>query len=168
MSNVIFAQKMVTRTGAVKFEASTPLESIAAVNNAASCILNKDNGELAALVLIKGFQFKSPLMQEHFNENYMESSKYPKATFKGKILNFDASKLTAQKNSYDLEGELMIHGVSKKVKTKISLSLNNGKIDATGSFNARPQDYNIEIPRLVKDKIAETAKIDYSFVLEAK
>jgi polyisoprenoid-binding protein YceI len=98
----------------------------------------------------------------------MESSKFPKSTFKGKVLNFDASKLSATKTVYDLEGDLTIHGVTKKIKTKISLALNAGKVTAISNFSVKPQDYNIEIPNLVKSKIAENVKIAINLVLEEK
>jgi len=168
MGNVIFSQKMITRSGEIKFEASMPaFEEIAGTNSTVSSILDKTTGDLVALALIKSFKFKAPLMEEHFNENYMESSKFPKATFKGKIVNFDAKKLSATKTSYDLEGDLMIHGVTKKIKSKINLTLNGTKIIATSSILVRPQDYNIEIPSLVKGKIAENAKVNINLVLEA-
>jgi hypothetical protein len=166
--NVIFSQKMMTRTGEIKFEASMPaFEEIAGTNNTASSILEESTGDFAALALVKAFKFKSPLMEEHFNENYMESSKFPKATFKGKIANFDAKKLSSTKSSYDLEGDLTIHGVTKKIKTKLTLVLNGGKITATSLISVKPQDYNIEIPSLVKDKIAENVKVSMNFILEA-
>lgn len=168
MGNVIFSQRMMTRKGEIKFEASMPaFEEIAGTNSTVSCILDESTGDFVALALIKSFKFKAPLMEEHFNENYMESSKFPKATFKGKILNFDPKKLSTAKTSYDLEGDLTIHGVTKKIKSKISLVLNAGKVMATTSILVKPQDYNIEIPSLVKGKIAENAKVAISFVLEA-
>jgi polyisoprenoid-binding protein YceI len=142
-------------------------EEIAATNNTVSCILDEATGDFVALALVKAFKFKAPLMEEHFNENYMESSKFPKATFKGKIANFDAKKLSSIKSSYDLEGDLTIHGVTKKIKTKLNLVLNGGKIIATSLISVKPQDYNIEIPSLVKDKIAENVKISINFILEA-
>ena len=167
--NVIFSQKMMTRSGEIKFEASMPaFEEVSANNNSASCIFDEASGDLAALVLIKGFKFKVPLMEEHFNENYMESSQYPKATFKGKILNFDAAKLSTSKAIYDLEGDLTIHGITKKIKTKITLVVNAGKVNITSSFLVRSQDYKIEIPSLVKNKIAESVKVVINFVLEGK
>ena len=87
VGNLIFAQKMITRSGEIKFEASVPaFEPVAATNNSVSAVLDRSNGEFAALALMKAFKFKVPLMEEHFNENYIESSKYPKATFKGKII----------------------------------------------------------------------------------
>lgn len=164
-----FSQKMITRTGEIKFEATMPgIEEIAGTNGTVSCIFDETTGDIVSLALIKSFKFKSPLMEEHFNENYMESSKFPKSTFKGKVLNFDASKLSATKTVYDLEGDLTIHGVTKKIKTKISLALNAGKVTAISNFSVKPQDYSIEIPNLVKSKIAENVKIAINLVLEGK
>lgn len=168
VGNVIFSQKMITRSGEIKFEASMPaFEEIAGTNSSVSSILDESTGDFVALALVKAFKFKSPLMEEHFNENYMESSQFPKSTFKGKILNFDAKKLSSTKTSYDMEGDLTIHGVTKKIKTKINLILNGGKITATSVIMVKPQDYKIEIPSLVKDKIAENAKVTINFILSA-
>jgi hypothetical protein len=168
VGNMVFSQKMMTRTGEIKFEASMPaFEEIAGTNSAVSCILDESTGDFVALALVKAFKFKSPLMEEHFNENYMESSKFPKATFKGKIANFDAKKLSSKKTEFDLEGDLTIHGVTKKVKTKLALVLNAGKITATSLILVKPQDYNIEIPSLVKGKIAENVKVSINFILAA-
>jgi polyisoprenoid-binding protein YceI len=165
--NLIFSQKMMTRAGEIKFEASVPaFEEIAATSKTTSCILDKATGDFVALTLVKSFKFKAPLMEEHFNENYMESSVFPKATFKGKILNFDAKKLSATKTAYDLEGDLTIHGVTKKIKTKINLTLNGTKISTTSVILVKPQDFKIEIPSLVKEKIAENIKVSVNFILE--
>lgn len=163
----LFSQKMITKTGEIKFEASMPaFEEVAATNKTASCIFDISSGEFAALTLIKAFKFKSPLMEEHFNENYMESSKFPKATFKGKIANFDSKKISATKTEFDLEGDLTIHGVTKKVKVKISLVQNGTKVQATSVFNVKAVDYKIDIPSVVKSKIAENIKISLNFGLE--
>ncbi len=168
IGNIVFSQKMMTRGGEVRFEASMPaFEEIAGTNSNVSCILDESNGDFVALVLVKAFKFKSPLMEEHFNENYMESSKFPKSTFKGKISNFDAKKISSTKSSYDLEGDLTIHGVTKRIKTKIGLVLNGGKIIVSSLILVKPQDYNVEIPNLVKGKIAENAKVTMNFVLES-
>ena len=168
VANAVFSQKMMTRTGEIKFEASMPaFEEIAGKNNSVSCILDEATGDFVALALVKAFKFKAPLMEEHFNENYMESSKFPKATFKGKIANFDAKKLSSKKTEFDLEGDLTIHGVTKKIKTQLALTVNSGKITATSLILVKPQDYNIEIPSLVKDKIAENVKVSINFILAA-
>jgi hypothetical protein len=164
VASITFAQKMMTRSGEVKFEASMPaFEEIAGTNGTVSCVLDTATGEFASLVLVKSFKFKSPLMEEHFNENYMESDKFPKSTFKGKIANFNASK---PDGTYDLEGDLTIHGVTKKVKTKVTIS-NNGKT-LVSNFSVKTQDYNIKIPSVVKSKIAESVKITSTFQLENK
>lgn len=169
IGEALFAQKMMTRSGEIKFDASMPdLVEIAGTNTTASCILDETTGDFVALALIKAFKFKSPLMEEHFNENYMESSKFPKSTFKGKIINLDASKIGSTKTGYDLEGELTIHGVTKKIKTKITLVQNAGKIIATSNFSVKAKDYDIEIPSLVKEKFAENIKINIDFTLEGK
>lgn len=169
VGNTAFSQKMITRSGEIKFEATMPaFEEIAGTNSTVSCILDETTGDFVALALVKAFKFKSPLMEEHFNENYMESSKLPKATFKGKVINLDAKKLSATKTAYDLEGDLTIHGVTKKIKTKINLALVSGKVNATTSFSVKPQDYNIEIPNLVKDKIAKDVKLSINFSLDPK
>ncbi|HEU4789877.1 MAG TPA: YceI family protein [Flavobacterium sp.] len=159
---------MITRTGEIKFEASVPsFEPVAAVNNSVSAILDESNGEFATLALVKAFKFKVPLMEEHFNENYIESSKYPKATFKGKIINFDISKLDTS-GKYDLEGDLTIHGVTKKIKTKISLVLKEEKLYITSIFNVKAQDFNIKIPGIVKSKVSEDVNIAVDFTLDKK
>lgn len=157
------SQKLVTRNGEIKFEASMPtFEEISGTNTTASSVFDKTTGEIAVLVLIKGFKFKSPLMEEHFNENYLESDKFPKATFKGKVLNFDASK---NSGTYDVEGDLFIHGVTKRIRTKLTYSSIN---KMACIFSVKPQDYGIEIPSLVKNKIAQNIRIILNFDLQSK
>ncbi|NMH29411.1 YceI family protein [Flavobacterium silvaticum] len=161
------AQKISTRSGQVNFEASMPaFEEIAAKNNTASAVLETDSGNFASLVLIKGFKFKVPLMEEHFNENYMESDKFPKATIKGTIKNFDKSKIGSAPVLFDFEGDLTIHGITKKLKTKVQLSSASGKTKLTSDFKIKPADFNIEIPSVVKSKVAENVSVLATFVLE--
>jgi polyisoprenoid-binding protein YceI len=167
VSTIASSQKLITRSGEIKFEASMPaFEEVAAKNNSASCILDTSNGDFVALALVKAFKFKVPLMEEHFNENYIESSQFPKSTFKGKILGFDKSKLTSTKMSYDLEGDLTLHGVTKKIKVKAFLVMNAGKVSVFSNFSVKPLDYGIKIPNLVKSKVAEEVKIAFNFTLE--
>lgn len=170
MTNVVLAQKMMTRTGEIKFEATMPgaLDDIAAINSTVSCILDQATGDFVALALVKAFKFKAPLMEEHFNENYIESSKFPKATFKGKITNFDASKINVSKTSYDLEGDLTMHGVTNKIKTKITLFLSSGKLNANANLIVKIKDYKIDIPSIVKNKISDNVNMKINFVLTPK
>lgn len=168
-STAIFSQKYFTRSGEIKFEASMPaFEEVAAKNNTVSCVFDTSTSDLAVLVLVKGFRFKVPLMEEHFNENYIESDQFPKATFKGNVANFDDSKLTSTKVAFDVEGDLTIHGVTKKVKSKITFLKSGGKLIATSTFKIKPSDYKIVIPSIVKSKIAETVEVDLKFELEKK
>ena len=169
LANITFSQRLLTRSGEIKFDASMPnLVEIVGKSNTVSAILDQATGQFATSVIIKSIRFKVPLMEEHFNENYMESSKYANSTFKGKIAGFDAKKLSATKIAYDVEGDLTIHGVTKKVKTKIYLTSNGGKVGATGNFLVHAQDYGIEIPSLVKEKFAEQIKVSYNFDLDSK
>jgi hypothetical protein len=167
--NITFAQRLLTRSGEIKFDASMPnLVEIIGKSSTASAILDQTTGQFATSVIIKSIRFKVPLMEEHFNENYMESSKYSNSTFKGKINGFDFKKLVASKVAYDIEGDLTIHGVTKKVKTKIYLASNGNKVAASGNFLVHAQDYGIEIPSLVKEKFAEQIRVSYSFDLDSK
>jgi hypothetical protein len=169
LPTVLFSQKLITRSGEIKFEASMPaFEEVAAKNNTVSCLFDTSTSEIAVLALVKGFRFKVPLMEEHFNENYIESDQFPKATFKGKVSNFDASKITSAKSTYDVEGDLTLHGVTKKVKTKLTFVKSGEKLIATCKFKVKPIDYAIKIPSVVKSKIAENVDVDLKFDLEKK
>lgn len=168
-SILLFSQKLMTRSGEIKFEASMPaFEVVAAKNNSVSCIFDTSTGEIAVLALVKGFRFKVPLMEEHFNENYIESDQFPKSTFKGKVANFDTSKITSGKTTFDVEGDLTLHGVTQKVKTKITFAKSGEKLISTCVFKVKPIDYKIKIPSVVKSKIAETVEINLKFELEKK
>ena len=160
-------QKFITKTGHVNFEASVPsFEEVKAKNTSVSAILNADNGEFAALVLVKAFRFKNALMEEHFNENYAESSKFPKATFKGQIENFKFNDLNTSKKAYKINGELTFHGVTKTISdVDISMSLNDKVIEFTGSLTVLASDFDIKIPSVVKNKISEEIHIDFRFEL---
>ena len=108
-------EKYLTKTGVLTFEASVPsFEEIKATNTNVTAIFNASNGEFATLALVKGFRFKNALMEEHFNESYVESSKYPKATFSGKIKDFNSSELSGVQKDYILLGTVSMHGKEKK------------------------------------------------------
>lgn len=168
LSQFTNAQKYMSRNAELKFDASMPnLVEIAAKNNQVSAILDATTGKFAVNAMINEFKFKAPLMEEHYNENYMETSKYPNAKFSGQIANFDAAKL-ASKGTYEVEGDLTMHGVTKKVKTKMTLVLVGGKVSANCNFTVHAQDYKIEIPALVKEKFAENIKVSFDGDLATK
>jgi hypothetical protein len=162
-----FGQRYFTKTGYVSFYSDTPIEKIEAHNKSANCVLDLNTGKLEFGVLIKGFQFEKALMQEHFNENYLESDKYPKALFKGQIDNY--SKIDDTKNgkiTCKISGDLTMHGITKKITTDAEIVVNNGKIEAESQFNILVADYNISIPSLVKDQIAKSVKVNVRLNLE--
>lgn len=170
VSTTVFSQtKYLTKTGTVSFEASVPsFEEVKANNNAVTAIINTENGEFAALALIKGFRFKNALMEEHFNENYAESDNYPKATFKGTIIEFDSSKLNSNTN-YKINGQLTFHGVTKTLENiEVILSLQGDSIKMSGNFKTPASDYNIKIPKIVSNKIAEDIEVNFNFVMKKK
>jgi len=161
--------KYITKTGAVSFEASVPsFEEVSANTNAVTSILNIENGEFATLILVKGFRFKNALMEEHFNENYAESDKYPKATFKGIIKDFSSDIISSQKE-FQLNGELYFHGKTKKLENiKVTLIENPDGIKMSGNFTVKSSDFDIKIPQIVKNKISEEIKIFFQFKLQSK
>jgi len=155
------AQKYFTRDGKVSFFSEAPLEKIEAHNSKATSVMDVANGRIEFAILIKAFQFEKALMQEHFNENYMESDKYPKATFKGNITNIDAIDLKKDgKYEVIVKGDLTIHGETKTVETPGKIIVNDGQISANASFEALVEDYKIEIPAIVKDNIAKSVQIE--------
>ncbi len=161
---VTYSQKMITRSGDIKFDATVPgaLDEVIGHNTTVSSLFDKTSGELVVQGMVKSFKFKSPLMEEHFNENYLESDKLPKTNFKGKVIGFNGKS-----GSYDVEGDLTIHGVTNKVKTKMSVT-NDGGILISGSFTIKLADYKIDVPALAKKTLAETAKISIKLPLENK
>lgn len=154
------AQKLVSKNGHIWFTASTPLENIDAHNRQVVSILDPATGTLAFNLLIKSFEFKVALMQEHFNENYMESDKYPKSAFSGKISN-NADINYKKDGTYPAEvsGDITIHNVTKPVSSKGTLEVKGGSVTARAVFILKPADYNITIPAVVENKIAKEVEV---------
>lgn len=165
----LHAQKLMTRTGKISFFSSTPVENIEAFNNDVSCILNTQNGELVFVVPVKSFRFEKQLMQDHFNESYMESDKYPKAEFRGKITNINDISFSKDGNyTAKATGKLTIHGVTKEVIVPGSVTVKNGKVTLASEFMVKTADYNIQIPSIASGKIAKEIEVTVSSILEAK
>jgi hypothetical protein len=154
------AQKYMTKNGYIGFLSHTPMEDIKGDNNQVAGVLDILTGEMVFQALIKSFHFDRALMEEHFNENYMESEKFPKSTFKGKITNL--SSVNFSKNgTYDVtvEGDLTIHNVANKIITKGTIEVVNGGINANSKFNIIPEDYKIDIPGVVREKISNNLEV---------
>ncbi len=149
-----------TKTGTARFFSSAPLEDIEATSKKAISFLNLKTGEVQFKISMKSFAFDKALMQEHFNENYVESDKFPNATLKGKITNiltFDRTKKVPQ--TFDIQGDLTIHGVTKKIKTSCTLQPDNKQIRGKSKFMIQVADHDIEIPKIVFQNIAEQVEV---------
>jgi len=154
--------KYFTKSGTITIDATTnaSLETVHAVNRTARAVLDTKNGGLLFVVLMKGFEFQKALMQEHFNENYVESDKYPKAEFKGQVQNISSVDFTKDGiYNVTVNGTLNMHGKSQPVETKGTLEVKSGKVIANCSFNIILKEYDITIPNLVADKVGKTAKV---------
>jgi len=161
ITQLAIGQKFFSKTGKITFSSEASLEKIEATNTSASTVIDLGTGNMEWAVLIQGFQFEKSLMKEHFNENYMESTKYPKAVFKGKIDNPSAVNL-AKDGTYEVNvsGQLEIHGITKPVTTKGTINVKKGVIESASSkMTVAIADYGIEIPKLVADNISKTVDI---------
>ena len=151
----------MTKTGKISFNsrAKSP-EKVEADNNEVSSVFNTQSGDMVFAVLVKSFHFVSALMEEHFNENYVESNKYPQSTFKGKVVNLSAVNfLKDGVYPVNVEGDLTFHGVTRQVKPTGSLTVKGGKIVAVSKFQMNLKEFNVSIPSLVADKISKEIDI---------
>jgi hypothetical protein len=154
------AQKYLTKNGYIGFYSHTSLEDVKADNNQVASALDISTGEMVFQALIKSFHFDRALMEEHFNENYMESDKIPKSVFKGKITNLsDVDFSKPGTYNVTVEGDLTIHDVTNKISTKGTIEVVNGGINANSKFSVVPEDYKITIPGVVRDKIDKTLEV---------
>ncbi|TDD97340.1 YceI family protein [Flavobacterium cellulosilyticum] len=159
--------KKITRTGTVQFEASVPsFEEVNAKNESVTCILNIKTGEIASLVLMKGFRFKIALMEEHFNENYLESDKYPKATFNGKIQDFNWNTIGTSVQEFMMNGKLGLHGKSKEINTPVFLRKIGNDLEIITKFSLNYDDFNIEIPNILTKKISKIVNVKADFLVK--
>lgn len=148
------SQQYYTRSGEISFFSSTSIEDIEAHNKTVTAIFDSKTGAIQIGVTMKAFKFEKALMQEHFNENYVESTKYPKSLFSGKIQNIEQLKFNEDgKFPVEIVGELTLHGVTKKMVIKGRFEIVNGKITGFSEFKIVLKDFNIEIPALVAEKI---------------
>ena len=160
-------EKMISKSAVIIFEASVPsFEEVKATNNNVTLVLNSKTGEIASLALMKGFRFKVALMEEHFNENYVESDRYPKALFKGKIEGFDVNSLTSKSKDFIINGKLELHGKTVVVKAPAKISQSNSGINLSVTFAVNASDFDISIPAVVKNKVANKINIQVDAVLK--
>ncbi|WP_291122449.1 YceI family protein [Flavobacterium sp. UBA6046] len=168
ISNIIIAQKeMITDKGIINFEASVPLfEEVKASNETAQCVLNIKTGEIYSLSLIKDFHVKIAIMEDHFNEYYLESDHYPKATFKGRILGFNWNIIGTSPKEFKMKGKLEIHGKSKEITTIVFLRKVEDGLEIISNFDINIKDFNIEVPKVLSMKVAETVNVKTEFFVK--
>lgn len=160
-------EKILTKSSTITLEASLPsFQPVMGTNNNVTFVLNPLTGEIASLALMKGFEFEMPLMQEHFNENYMETDKYPKAVFRGQIEGFDANKLTEDYKDYPIKGKLELHGKSKDIKATAKITKTGPRITIISDFAVNASDFNIPIPSLIKYKLDNRVRVEIIAVLK--
>lgn len=163
------AQKFMTRTGRVTFFSATSMENIEAFNNEVAAVADASTGDLVFQAPIKSFKFEKALMQEHFNENYMESDKFPKAEFKGKIANISAVNF-AKDGTYNVtaNGKLTMHGVTRDVSVPGTVTVKGSEATINSKFKVRTADYGIKIPALVEGKIAKEIAVTVNTILQRR
>lgn len=156
----IFSQgKYLTKDGYISFFSHSLVEDIKADNHQVVSIIDSKTGEIAIQLLMKSFMFKKALMQEHFNESYVESHKYPKATFKGFIKNLN--EVGNETSEVEIKGTLTIHGEQKEISTKATIEKQKDIITIKGSFMVEVADFNIKIPTVVINNIAKVIKVSF-------
>lgn len=167
-TTLCFAQdRYFTKTGKINFSSKAPMEDIEGKNKTVTAVLDTKSGAMQFAVLMKGFEFEKQLMQQHFNENYVESDKYPRSEFKGTIINNSEINYTKDGTyTAKVRGKLTLHGVTNDVETTGTIKVNGGEIDALSGFNVLLSDYKIKIPSIVKDKVSNSIKIMVDCSLE--
>lgn len=162
------AQKVFTKTGMIAFSASSPIERIEATTKKSVGVIDLASGRIEVQVLVKSLHFEKALMEEHFNENYMESGKFPDAKFVGNIT--DWASVNLKKDGiypFKVKGDLTMHGVTKNIETNGTLTVKGGTVtSAKSDITVKVADFNIQIPGVVKDKIAKEAKINIDLALQ--
>ncbi len=162
-------QVYFTKNGRISFFSKTALQNIEADNNQVISILNVQTGVIQFSLLNNAFHFEKAKMEEDFNDNYIESEKYPKSTFTGMISDISSVNFTKD-GAYPVhvKGDLMIHGVTKNITEPGTITVAGGKISATSKFHVLIKDYKITIPSIVTNKIAEDIEINISCNYEKK
>jgi|694.fasta_scaffold107503_2 polyisoprenoid-binding protein YceI len=153
--------RFFTREAGVSFYSETPLENIEAHLYSGVAIVDIANGQVEFSLLIKDFKFKNAVMQEHFNENYMESDKFPRAVFKGNLDKHNTSLFLKEGSVKEIvTGNLTLHGITRPVQAEIQFTVKAEGLSAQASFVIQPVDYNIQIPTILNSKIAKDIKVN--------
>lgn len=166
-SLIVAQEKMTTSKCVIHFEASVPFfEEVKAENNEVHCVLIPEKSRITFVAFIKKFQFKRALMKEHFNNNYMESDHYPKATFKGIIEKFDIKDINETAKEYQIKGKMDIHGESKIIIVTAKIKKTMEGIQINSNFTLNTDDFKIEIPSIVIAKVSKNVNTQIECVLQ--
>ena len=160
-----YAQIYQSKDNTITFFSEAPLEDITAITEKAVAIVNIQTGEIAARVPIKSFEFKKALMQEHFNEQYMESEKFPYAIFQGQFLDVERLR-NLESGNYRIKGKMSIHGVTKSFEKTVSVKLENDSLYSKTKFLVKLADYEIKIPKILVQNIAEIIEVEVTLNLK--
>jgi polyisoprenoid-binding protein YceI len=164
----VTSQKMlILKSSNISFFSKTPLRDIEAENTASSSLINLDSRDIVIKIPVKSFQFPNKLMQEHFNENYLETDKFPSASFKGKINEILDVKKEGKYN-VSATGKITIHGVERPQNFKGTATIKDGKLTIDTIFEVALVDYKIDIPKIVFEEIAEKIKVTCKMSYEEK
>lgn len=166
VANSIDAQeKLNAKNSSIVFEASVPFfEAVEAKNEMVNSVLNTKKNTIVFVAMINQFRFERSLMEEHFNKNYMDSKKYPKAIFKGIIEKFDIKNLDEKKGEYLIKGEIIIRGKSKKINVIAQIQKIAEGMELISNFTLNTDDFNIQVPTIVRSKIAKNVNVSVKTV----
>lgn len=157
--NITYGQRYYTKDAKVSFYSKAPLENIEAHNYKGACIIDQQTGKVSFTVLMKGFEFSKGLMQDHFNENYVESDQFPKAAFNGIIKGKLPLIFEEGKQVWEVEGTMLLHGITKPLKTNVKVTVSKGIIEVDTSFKLNITEYGIKIPSVVAEKVSEMVTV---------
>ncbi|NNF01783.1 MAG: YceI family protein [Bacteroidia bacterium] len=161
LQSSVFAQKYIGKSGDVHFFSTAPLEDIEASTTKINSLLDTETGEIAIIVTMNSFEFEKSLMQEHFNEKYLETHEYRFAVFKGKV-NEKIDYMKNGEHKVTCTGMLKLHGVEKEYTVKGGIKINDDSITYSTKFNVRLEDHDIKIPKIVFQNIAEVVEVSAS------
>lgn len=163
------AQVYYTKNGSISFFSKASMEDIKADNNQVISLINFETGEIKFSLLNNSFHFAKAMMEEHFNSDYIESDKYPSSTFKGMITDISNADITRD-GTYNvtIRGDLNIHGALQDIATPATLIVKDGRLSGVAAFKILLKDYNIKIPSIVANNIAESIEITVNCNYEKK
>ncbi len=166
VAQALAAQVYLTRNGTIRFFSEAPLENIEAVNRQVNSALNVENGEFVFRLPMRSFSFEKALMQEHFNDNFVESHKYPNASFQGEIPDIDDLDLTSgEEIDVVVQGDLTIKDVTKSIREAGTLRMQDDTIRGKAVFIVKPEEYNIRIPNRYTRNIASEIEVSVDVTL---